>query len=60
MAMRVVGVEEGEGSKAMAMGTRVAGKRTATATTRVMVTKTNKAGEVEGNGQGGKSDGNGK
>jgi hypothetical protein len=41
------------------MATRVAGKRTATAQTRVMVTKTKEAGEEEGNDKGGKSNGNG-
>ncbi len=40
-------------------GTRVAGKRTAMATMRAMVTKTREAGEEEGNCKGGKSDGNG-
>ncbi len=59
MAMRVVGVKQGEGSKVMAMATRMAGKRTATAKMRVMVTKTKKAGEEEGNGKGGKSNGDG-
>jgi hypothetical protein len=58
--MRVVGVEEGEGGKAMAMVTRVAGERMATATIRAMVTKTKKVGEEEGNGKGGKNIGNGK
>jgi hypothetical protein len=47
-AMRVVGIEEGEGGKVMAMVTRVVGKRTAMATTRAMVTKTKEAGEEEG------------
>jgi hypothetical protein len=60
MAMRVVGVKEGEGDKAMAMATRVAGKQTATATTRAMVTKTREVGEEEGNDKGCKSGGNGK
>jgi hypothetical protein len=58
-AMRVAGVKEGEGGKAMVMATRVADKWTATAKTRVMVTKTKKAGEEEGNGKGGKSDADG-
>jgi hypothetical protein len=58
--MRVVGIKEGEGSKAMAMATRVAGERMATATTRAMVKKTKEAGEEEGNGKGGKSNGDGK
>ncbi len=43
--MRVVGIEEGEGGKVMAMATRVAGKRMATVTTRTMVTKTKEASE---------------
>ncbi len=42
-AMSPVGVNEGEGGKAMAMGTRVAGKRMVMATTRAMV-----KGEVGG------------
>jgi hypothetical protein len=58
-AMRVVGNREGKGGKAMAMGTRVAGKRMPTATMRAMVTKTREAGNKEGNGKGGKSNGNG-
>ncbi len=40
-------------------GIRVMGKWTATATTRAMVTKTKEAGEEEGNGKGGKSNGDG-
>jgi hypothetical protein len=59
MVMRVVGVEQGEGGKAMAMATRVVGKWTAMAKTRVMATKTKEAGEEEGNGKGSKSNGNG-
>jgi hypothetical protein len=59
-AMRVVGIKEGEGSKAMAMVTRVVGERTAMATMRAMVTKTREAGEEEGNGKNGKRDGYGK
>ncbi len=58
--MRFARKEEGEGSKAMAMATRVAGKLTATATKRVMATKTREAGKEEGNGTGGKSNGDGK
>ncbi len=58
--MRVAGKEEGKGGKAMAMATRVAGKRMATATKRVMAMKTREAGKEEGNGKGGKSNGNGK
>ncbi len=59
-AMRVAGIKEGNGSKAIAMATRVAGKQTVIATTRGMLTKTKEAGEEEGNGKGSKSDGNGK
>jgi hypothetical protein len=59
-AMRVVGVKEGEGGKAMAMATRVVGEWMAMAMTRVMVTKRKEAGEEEGNGKGGKSNGDGK
>ncbi len=61
MAMRVAGVEEGEGSKAMAMAiaTRMAGEQTATAMMRVMVTKTIETGAEEGNSKGGKSNGDG-
>ncbi len=44
-AMRVGGDEEGEGDKAMAMATRIAGEWTATATKRAMVTATRVAGE---------------
>jgi hypothetical protein len=50
--MRVVGIEEGKGGKVMAMATRVAGKWTATAKTRTMVSKTKEASEEEGNGKG--------
>jgi hypothetical protein len=60
MAMRVVGIEEGKGSKAMAMATRVAGEQTATVMARVMGMKTKEAGEEEGDGKGGKSNGNDK
>ncbi len=60
MAMRVAGIKEVEGSKAMAMMTRVAGKGLATVTIRAMVTKSKEAGEEEGNGKGGKSNGDGK
>jgi hypothetical protein len=44
------------------MATRVAGKRTATVTKRVMATKTREAGKEEGNSnsKGCKSNGNGK
>jgi hypothetical protein len=58
--MRVAGIKEGEGGKAMAMATRVAGKRTATVMTRAMVSKRMEAGEEEGNGKGGKSNCDGK
>ncbi len=44
----------------MAMATRVAGKWTAMATMRVMVTKTKETGKEEGNGKGGRSDEDGK
>jgi hypothetical protein len=74
MATRLVGNKEGKGKgsegkcnsnvsgrhQAMLMATRVAGKRMATATTRVMVTKMKEAGEEEGNGKGSKSNGDGK
>jgi hypothetical protein len=59
-AMRVAGIKEGKGGKAMAMATRVVGKQTATMTTRAMVTKTKEACEEEGNGKGNKSNGDGK
>jgi hypothetical protein len=45
MAMRMAGEEDGEGGKAMALATRVAGKWTAMAMKRTMVTKTREAGE---------------
>ncbi len=60
MAMRVAGEEEGKGGKAMALATRVVGKWTATATKRAMTTKTREVGKKEGNGKGGKSNGDGK
>ncbi len=41
-------------------GTRVAGERTVTGTTRAMVSKTKEVGEEEGNGKSGKSNGDGK
>jgi hypothetical protein len=64
-AMRVAGDEEGEGNKAMAMATRIEGEWTATSTNRAMVTATKRmmakatavAGDKEGNGDGGKSNG---
>jgi hypothetical protein len=49
--MRVAGDAEGKGSKPLAMVTRVAGKQTATATNRVMATKTRLGGTGEGNDQ---------
>ncbi len=55
-AMRVAGIKESKGGKAMAIVTRVVGERTAGAKTRVMVTKTKEVGEEEGNGKGGKRD----
>ncbi len=60
MTMRVGGKEEGKGGKAMALVTRVAGKRTAMAMKRVIATKTREVGKEEGNGKGGKSNGKGK
>jgi hypothetical protein len=60
MAMRVAGEENSKGSKGMVLVTRVAGKRTGTATNRAMAKKTREAGEEEGNGKGGKSNCNGK
>jgi hypothetical protein len=45
MAMRVMGIEEGEGGKVMVMATRVAGEWTATAMTRMMVMKMKEASE---------------
>ncbi len=59
-AMRVAGNKEGEGSKAMAMATRMEGKWMASATKRVMAMKTREAGKEKGNGKGGKSNCNGK
>ncbi len=58
--MRVAGNEEGEGGKAMAMATRVAGQRTATATRREMAKATWEVGEEEGNGKSNKSNIGGK
>ncbi len=43
--MRVAGDEEGEGSKAMVMATRMAGKWTATATKRAMTMARRVAGK---------------
>jgi hypothetical protein len=58
--MRVVGVEEGKGGKAMVIATWVAGKGMATAMARVMVKNTKEANEKEGNSKGSKSNGDGK
>jgi hypothetical protein len=58
--MKVAGVKEGEGGKGIVMATRVAGAQMAMTTTRAMVTKTKEAGEEEGNGKGGKSNGDSK
>jgi hypothetical protein len=44
MMMRVVGNGEGEGGKAMAMATRVAGERTAMGTKRAMAAMTRSGG----------------
>ncbi len=60
MVMRVAGNEEGEGSKAMAMATRVAGERTAMMTKSAMATKTREVSNEKGIGRGGKSSGDGK
>jgi hypothetical protein len=60
MAMRVADIKVCKGGKAMAMATRVAGKRMAMVTTRAMVKKMKDTGEEEGNGKGSKSDGDGK
>ncbi len=43
----------------MATATRVKGEQTATATKRAMATLMREAGKEEGNGKGGKSNGNG-
>ncbi len=59
MVIRVAGNEEGEGGKAMAMATRVAGERTAMLTKSAMVTKTREVSDEKGIGRGGKSSGNG-
>ncbi len=56
--MRVAGKDEGKGGKAMVISMRVASKWMATVTKRVMMTKTREVGKEEGNGKGGKSDGN--
>ncbi len=54
-----MGIEEGKGGKAMAIAAWVAGKEMATTMMRAMVMNTKEAGEEEGNGKGGKRDGNG-
>jgi hypothetical protein len=59
MVMRVGGNEEGKGSKAMAIATRVAGERTAMLTKSAMGTKTREVGDEKGIGKGGKSSGDG-
>jgi hypothetical protein len=60
VVMRVAGNKEGEGSKAMAMATRVAGKQTAMLTKIAMAMKIREVGDEKGSGRGGKSSGNGK
>ncbi len=59
MVMRVVGNKEGEGGKAMAMATRVAGERMAMLTKSAMATKTREVRNEKGIGRGGKSSGDG-
>jgi hypothetical protein len=48
-----------EGGKAMVKATRVAGKRSAMVTKRATVMKMREAGKEEGNGKGGRINGNG-
>jgi hypothetical protein len=60
MTMRLVREEESEGGKAMARATRVAGKWIMTAMKRAIATMMREAGKEEGNGKGGKSNGDGK
>jgi hypothetical protein len=60
IAMRVVGEEDGEGGKAIALATRVVGEWMATATKRAMATKMREAGKDDGNCKGGKTNGEGK
>jgi hypothetical protein len=60
MVMREAGNEEGEGRKAMAIATRVAGERTAMLTKSAMAIKTREVSDEKGIGRGGKSSGNGK
>ncbi len=57
--MRVMGDKKGKGDKAIAMATRVAGEGMVSATKRVIVMKRRELGKEEGNGEGGKSNGNG-
>ncbi len=57
MALRVGCDKENKGGKAMATATRVTGEPAVTATRRAMATAMIEAGEEEGNGKGGKSDG---
>jgi hypothetical protein len=52
--VRVVGKEEGNGSKAMVLATRMAGKLTAMATKRVMAMASGGNGKKEGDGDGNK------
>jgi hypothetical protein len=59
MVIRVAGNEEGEGGKAMAMATRVAGERTAMLTKSAMATKSRQVSDEKGIGRGGKSSGDG-
>jgi hypothetical protein len=60
MAMRLTGIKEGKGGKAMVMATSMVGEWTAMVKMRKMVTKTKEGSEEEGNGMGGKSNGDGK
>jgi hypothetical protein len=59
MVMRVAGKEEGQGGKAMAMATRVAGERMTMLTKSAVATKTREVGKEEGIVRGGKCNGNG-
>jgi hypothetical protein len=58
-AMRVACNKENEGCKAMTTAKRVTGERMATATKRAMATAMMEVSEEEGDGKGGKSDGDG-
>jgi hypothetical protein len=51
-AMRVAGVEEGKGSKSMAVATRLVGKWMVTSITMTMVTKMKEESEERGEWQG--------